>query len=472
MGEHAKRILIDCSHVDFSRQPTGIPRVVLKYIEVGYEWGRRTGIKVIPVVPAHSGVFICRPVPGRNPPQDLVLAAMGKTDAEQSLAPVLAGSLLSYVADIAHHSLYLGAAVVPLTPIKASSKWLDFRFVQKAKDAAKRMERSVIEPLRIDPRPGDIFFTPAYWHDIDPEIYRKIRAAGAKVVVLVHDLLPISFDRFYPAPWCYEFKENVKAAFSYADAFFCVSNSTRSALIEFGTRQKQKMPPVMTAYNGFDPLVEQETLKGTEFSEKHPLLLRTEVERAFGSPVRPFVMVGSIEPKKGHLPTIKCFEAIWRAGHARNLVIIGRRGWLEQPIVDAIERSAYYREKLFWFSDFDDFDLALAYSRSHALIFSSFGEGFGLPMVEASYFGKPTIVLDTPIAREVLGASGLYFKNAETLIDRIIELEDRVRYEAACETASALSWVSWDEYTPRVLDELAKVTANPKTLPMCVPLQA
>jgi glycosyltransferase involved in cell wall biosynthesis len=287
----------------------------------------------------------------------------------------------------------------------------------------------------------------------------------------VHDILPILFDRFYPAPWCYEFKANVTAAFSYADAFFCVSNFTGSALIEFGRRQKQKVPPVMTAYNGFEPLVEREVLETPEFKENRSFLFRKHVQEAFGGHARPFLMVGSIEPKKGHIPTIKCFEAIWRAGHTRNLVIIGRRGWLEQPIVHTIEGSAYYEQKLFWFSDFDDFDLAQAYTRSHALIFSSFGEGFGIPMIEASYFAKPTIVLDTPIAREVLGPSGLFFHDSETLIDRVIELEDRARYQAACASASGLSWASWDEYTPRVLDELAKVTTDPKRLPTSVPLR-
>jgi glycosyltransferase involved in cell wall biosynthesis len=290
--------------------------------------------------------------------------------------------------------------------------------------------------------------------------------------VLVHDILPILFDRFYPAPWCYEFKANVIAAFSYVDAFFCVSDFTRAALMEFGTRQKQKIPPMMTAYNGFEPLVRREVLETSEFKENRSFLLRKHSQEAFGGHFRPFIMVGTIEPKKGHLPTIRCFEAIWRAGHPRNLVIIGRRGWLEQPIVDAIERSAYYEERLFWFSDFDDFDLAQAYSRSHALILSSFGEGFGIPMIEASYFAKPTIALDTPIAREVLGPSGLFFRDGKTLIDRVIELEDHVRYQAACASASGLSWGSWDEYTPRVLDELAKVTANPKLLPTSVPLQA
>jgi alpha-1,2-rhamnosyltransferase len=359
-----------------------------------------------------------------------------------------------------------------MTVVKIFARWLDGVVRRKLNDVAQIPERLAAETDRIRPRDGDVLFTPAYWHDVDPAIYHAIRSAGTKIVVLVHDILPILFHRFYHAPWCHEFKANVTAAFGYADAFFCVSDSTRSALIEFGTRQKQKIPPTMTAYNGFEPLVHREVLETPVFKENRFFLLRKNTQEAFCGHFRPFIMVGTIEPKKGHFPTIRCFEAIWRAGHPRNLVIIGHRGWLEQPIIDAIQGSAYYEERLFWFSDFDDFDLAQAYSRSHALILSSFGEGFGIPMIEASYFGKPTIALDTPIAREVLGPSDLFFRDGETLIDCIIKLEDRVRYQAACARASALSWGSWDEYTPRVLDELAKVTTNPKLLPTSVPLQA
>jgi glycosyltransferase involved in cell wall biosynthesis len=473
MQQRSRRILIDCSHVDFTQQPTGIPRVVLKYIEVGYEWARRTGIEVIPVTPTQSGLYIRRPLPGRDPPPDLLRAAASEQDtARQSAGAELAHATAYYLAHIVHHLIYLIASLVPMTVTKVLARWLDSVLRRKLKNLVQFIERLPTDTCRIYPREGDVLFTPAYWHDIDPAIYRDIRSAGTKVVVLVHDILPILFDRFYPAPWCYEFKANVTAAFSYADALFCVSDFTRSALIEFGTRQKQTIPPMMTAYNGFEPLVLREVLETSEFKENRFFLLRKHSQEAFGGHFRPFIMVGTIEPKKGHLPTIRCFEAIWRAGHRRNLVIIGRRGWLEQPIVDAIERSAYYEERLFWFSDFDDFDLAQAYSRSHALILSSFGEGFGIPMIEASYFAKPTIALDTPIAREVLGPSGLFFRDGETLIDRVIELEDRVRYQAACASASGLSWGSWDEYTPRVLDELAKVTANPKLLPTSVPLQA
>jgi glycosyltransferase involved in cell wall biosynthesis len=457
-----KRILIDCTEangrgaIDFSRQPTGIPRVVLKYIEVGYDWGRRTGIPVMPVVPHHGGVVLRRPVPGKNPPPQLLeLAAKEKAEL---LAAELAVGFLDYFCQVIYHLFYLIAALLPFTPIKVLAKWVDYRLVRKMKDFSERLS---IEPYQLNLQPGDILFTPAYWHDIDPGIYRSIRTTGAQVVVLVHDLLPIIFDRFYPAPWCYEFKDKVTAACGYADAIFCVSDFTRSALIEFASRQKQKIPPLMTAYNGFEALADREMLGSS--------LVRPRIEKVFDGPLRPFLMVGTIEPKKGHLPTLKCFEAIWRAGYNRHLVIIGRRGWMEQSITDAIEYSPYLGKKLFWLTEIDDFDLATAYHQSHALILSSFGEGFGLPMIEASSFGKPTIAFDNPTTREILGDVGLFFRDAWGLVDRIVELEDAELYQKACDAALGVSWPSWNEYTPRVFDMLAIVADDPKRLPERVP---
>ena len=66
------RILIDCSFIDFTRQPTGIPRVVLKYIEGGYRWGEERGIEVVPVVTTKDGLYPVRPIPGESPPDRLL----------------------------------------------------------------------------------------------------------------------------------------------------------------------------------------------------------------------------------------------------------------------------------------------------------------------------------------------------------------------------------------------------------------
>src|SRR4051794_16457189 len=112
------------------------------------------------------------------------------------------------------------------------------------------------------------------------------------------------------------------------------------------------------------------------------------------------------------MSVIKCLEALWQAGYQRPLLIIGRPGWMEQNVVATIRGSFFFNKKMFWFVDADDYDLASAYIFCHALIFSSLAEGFGIPMIEAAYYGKPTIALDTPVVREVLGANALCFVSA------------------------------------------------------------
>lgn len=153
---------------------------------------------------------------------------------------------------------------------------------------------------RITPGEGDVLLSPAYWHDVDPDLYRSYKAAGCRIVILVHDILPIVFDRFYRVPWRFAFKDGVIAAFSYADAFFCVSHYTQACLVEFGVRQKLAMPPMMVAYNGYEPLVSEEG-RALMAGLGAPLQPReSSVREPFEEGPTPFLMVGSIEPKKGH----------------------------------------------------------------------------------------------------------------------------------------------------------------------------
>src|SRR5262249_10230191 len=88
-------------------------------------------------------------------------------------------------------------------------------------------------------------------------------------------------------------------------------------------------------------------------------------------------------------------------------------------------------------------------------IFSSMAEGFGLPMIEASHYGKPTIAFDTVIVREVLGDRGLLFSSAAGFVQHVADLENTTKYAAACAAAERVKWPSWSDYTPRVFDVLA-----------------
>lgn len=458
----ARRIYIDCAMVDFAKQPTGIPRVVLKYIEIGYEWGKHNNIEVVPVVVSADSLVICRPVPGAGAPQ----ALLDKVRASEMLsnkttALSIAKHIFLYCKNIVHHILFLVASVLPVSAVKSMVMWIDECFEKLSRSFEEHSES--LRPIKFQPRKGDILLAAGYWHDVDPSIYEALRAKGITIVVLVHDLLPIALDNSYPSPWRYLFKENVLKAFGYASAFFCVSNFTKAMLLEFSYRQRTRPVPMMTAYNGFEPLVCDAAANQIREGETQPLL----GDKGFYAilDLHPLIMVGSVEPKKGHVPVIKCLEAMWGAGFERPLVIIGRTGWMERDIVSAIEGSFFYRKKLFWFIDIDDYDLAMTYLFCHVLIFSSMAEGFGLPMIEASYYRKPTIAFDTMIVREVLGDRGLLFSSAAGFVQHVADLEDTTKYAAACAVAESVKWPSWSDYTPGVFDVLATLGKQGSEVP-------
>lgn len=463
MAPYRPRLFIDCAFVDFTKQPTGIPRVVLKYIEIGYAWGSHNNIEVIPVVATAQSLVICRPVPGADPPLSLLdRVRASQTPSIHRTITNYAKRTFRYFKNIVHHIVFLIAAIVPIPPIKWTATWIDDSLETITRQfEAKDVDE--LDPIKYVPRKGDILFAPAYWHDVDPRVYAALNAKGLIVVPLVHDVLPIAFEHFYPSPWRYVFGDNVRKAFGYASAFFCVSNLTKSMLLEFSYRQKTRQRPMMTAYNGFEPLVSDVAIDQLKSGDAKPLLGNARFHEILEG--NPLVMIGSVEPKKGHIPVIKCLEAMWVAGYARSLLIVGRTGWMERDVVAAIQGSLYHGKKLFWFTNIDDYDLAMAYSHCHALIFSSIAEGFGIPMIEASYYGKPTIAYDTQIVREILGDRALLFSSAAQFVQQLVDLEEAACYTAACAAAKSIPWPSWSNYTPAVFDALLNFARTGEGLP-------
>ena len=116
-----------------------------------------------------------------------------------------------------------------------------------------------------------------------------------------------------------------------------------------------------------------------------------------------FLMVGTLEPRKGHRVALDAFTQLWRNGFAGTLCIIGKRGWAVDHLVADLKSHPEWGKKLHWLENADDETLAAHYAACTALITSSHAEGFGVPIVEAASHGKPVIASDIPVFREVAG---------------------------------------------------------------------
>jgi alpha-1,2-rhamnosyltransferase len=436
------RIFIDSSYIDFKKQPTGIPRVVLKYIESGYEWGDRNGVDVVPVLTVQEGLIPVRPVPGKSPPR----------------------STLKYVKPQISDAVHGGAAAAHLRQAEGAlrSALIDAGLP----DAVRGVESGVASlfanlaagidsTFEIGVRPGDIVFYPAYWHDLDTELFEQLKVRGAKIFILVHDILPITFAKFYKTPWRKQFADNLLAAAWIADGMLAVSNYTADQVMSFARENGVELPGVHVIHNGYDPLVEDARLRDAiDAGSFSPSYSKRELHEFFRNN-QPYLMVGTIEPKKGHVPVIQAFEKLWHGGLQRKLALIGRTGWMEEQVVDAIEGSPFFGDKLVWFDNADDADLYAAYRHSRALIFSSYAEGFGIPMVEAGMAQLPLVCYDTRVAREVSGDNALYYSNYPQLAAHIARLEDDSAHASERARLKDFSWPSWRETGFRLFDYLA-----------------
>lgn len=136
------------------------------------------------------------------------------------------------------------------------------------------------------------------------------------------------------------------------------------------------------------------------------------VEAAFGragprlTPDRPtFLVCGTIEPRKNHLLLLHLWRALAeRRGPATpRLVLVGRRGWEAENIVDMLERCAAIRDHVVEVSDLSTHGLAALTRSCTALLMPSFAEGYGIPIVEAAASGVPVVASAIAVHREIGG---------------------------------------------------------------------
>jgi glycosyltransferase involved in cell wall biosynthesis len=120
-----------------------------------------------------------------------------------------------------------------------------------------------------------------------------------------------------------------------------------------------------------------------------------------------FIQCGTIEPRKNHLTTLH----VWRDLVARHgaaapkLLLIGKRGWENENVLDLLDRSRALRRHVLEISGLPTPVLRRLLASARALLMPSFAEGFGLPLAEALAAGAPAIASDIPVFHEIAGGA-------------------------------------------------------------------
>lgn len=173
-----------------------------------------------------------------------------------------------------------------------------------------------------------------------------------------------------------------------------------------------------------------------------------------------FLMVGTIEPRKGHADMLRVMETLWASGADVNLVVVGKIGWLDDTQMDYIRHHRELGRRFFLLNDLSDAQLNEIYGLASCLLYFSKVEGFGLPLIEAAQHGIPIIVRDASVFREVCGDHAFYFPDelspAEVApyIEQWLGLYERGEHPQS----TRLPWLTWRQ---SIRSLIAKVFAEP-----------
>ena len=87
-------------------------------------------------------------------------------------------------------------------------------------------------------------------------------------------------------------------------------------------------------------------------SDINKKIIRKEIVNIFSSPT--YIMVGTIEPRKGHKTVLDAFKNLLNSDIDVQILIIGKDGWSNQQFKTELRKSIYYNKKVFWYQDITD----------------------------------------------------------------------------------------------------------------------
>ncbi|TPJ32819.1 glycosyltransferase family 1 protein [Mesorhizobium sp. B2-8-3] len=270
--------------------------------------------------------------------------------------------------------------------------------------AREDRSRARIVPLRTvagdkyDLSPGDhLLLMNNDWAHTDIEVIsREARLAGAKLIVLLNDIIPIQFPEWYKPHDVKRFTDYVNLAFGLADRFILTSRCVTTDVEDYAAKLGVHLPELKQVPLGCDSARESKADGGL------PDGIETD---------RYILFVSTIEPRKNH----SLLMDVWRrivldgtvARSGMKLVFVGRSGWMVDGILAKLHSHPDYGRSLVHLDNVDDATLSRLYRNSAFCVYPSLYEGYGLPPVEALAYGKALIASTGGAIAEVVGSSGL-----------------------------------------------------------------
>jgi len=280
-------------------------------------------------------------------------------------------------------------------------------------------------------------------------IYNQLADEGVAIAGVVYDILPILHPPYFPAGAEDSHRGWLLAIAEVSEQLICISKAVADETEAYlKTHADPATLPTMRWFHLGADIAQSGASEG--WHGEHDAL-EQQLEHTTS-----FLMVGTIEPRKGHLQAIQAVSQLLDQGEAVTLVVVGKQGWLVDHVIQALETNPHLGQGIHWLTGISDEYLSHLYATCDCLLAASEAEGFGLPLIEAAMKKMPIVARDIPVFREVAGDAAFYFQG-----DTAAALADALRtwmgqfahYQHP--KPEQLHWLSWRESAEQLLHHLA-----------------
>lgn len=236
---------------------------------------------------------------------------------------------------------------------------------------------------------ADLFFSPDGWLSLQTEV---------KSLPVIHDLNFMHFPEFIPY--------HVRLYYNYFFPRF-VNKSLRIATVSEYTRNdiesrygfnRERIDVVYNGASGFKPVNEN---------------IRKQLQDQYAQGAPYFVSVGLIHPRKNLANLFLAYDGFRKESQSNvRLLVVGSKKWWTDDMQHALEKCNY-REDIYFTGRVTDDDLKRIVASALGMVYVSFFEGFGIPILEAMYCDTPVICSSTSSLPEVGGDAVLYADPAD-----------------------------------------------------------
>lgn len=304
-----------------------------------------------------------------------------------------------------------------------------------------------LRPRAVPFAEGPRIYLQASPHHLENEglVGRILETERAGFVTLVHDVIPLTHPEFARPNGAVEHLKRMRTIDHYADGIIGNSQATLDAIAQHVSPNRRRVSRVAHL--------------GVEWGDVPPARVSGPTnERPY------FVCVATIEPRKNHLLLLN----VWRrlveqlGPEAPRLVLVGRRGWENENVIDVLERSAILFDHVEEAADVSDRQLDELLAGARAVLIPSFAEGYGMPVAEALAAGVPVIASDIEALREV-GADVPDYLDPIDGLGWLAAIQDYAQPNSARRAAQLdrlLSWepMGWSNHLDIVLEVIEEVS--------------